>query len=149
MGGGGAADRSPTAIRSALWALPPEAEAFSGDGRLTAGHVALLRAVELDEVVLLDRVGSEGDERSLAIGERLLAVPRPVLAVLGAGHARLAEGTAAARVAPRSAGLTPVLLAWAGGSCWFHGEHPLSGEPPRLAVELPLPPARPAVVPAP
>ena len=43
-----------------LWDLPPEAEAFSGDGRFTAGHVALLRHVELDQLVLLDRVGSDG-----------------------------------------------------------------------------------------
>ena len=133
----------------ALWALAPRAEAFSGDGRLTAGHLALLRAVELDEVVLLDRVGTEGDERSLAMGERLLAASRPVLAVVGSGHARLEEGTAAARVASEVRGLTPVSLAWARGSCWFQGEHPLSGEPPRLGVELPRPPARPAVVPAP
>jgi hypothetical protein len=120
----------------ALWALPPEAEAFSGDGRLTAGHLALLRSARLDEVVLLDRVGSEGESRSLAMLERLLAAPRPLLAVVGAGH-----------VTRELPGVRPVLLAWDGGRVWFHGENDLSTDLPELPIELPLPPARAATVP--
>jgi hypothetical protein len=121
----------------ALWALAPGAEAFSGDGRLTAGHLALLRRAALDEVVLLDRVGSEGESRSVAMRERLLAAERPLLAVVGAQHA-----------AAGLPGVRPVLLAWAGGRCWFHGEHELDRDLPSLPLELPLPAARPATVPA-
>ncbi len=49
----------------ALWALPPSAEVFSGDGRFTAGHVRLLEHLgdRLDRIVLLDRAGSEGAGR--------------------------------------------------------------------------------------
>ena len=75
----------------ALWALPPSAEVFSGDGRFTAGHVTLLEdmAGRLDRIVLLDRVGSEGQEREDGIAARLLAERRrdsPLLAILGAAH---------------------------------------------------------------
>jgi hypothetical protein len=121
----------------ALWTLSPEAEAFSGDGRLTAGHLALLERADLDDVVLLDRVGTEGESRMLAMRERLLAAPRPLLAVLGAS-----------RAAHELPGVCPVRLAWAGGSCWSGGEHELAGDSPQLPFELPLPPAGPATVPA-
>jgi len=75
----------------ALWALPPSAEVFSGDGRFTAGHVRLLEhmAGSLDRIVLLDRVGSEGQEREDGMARRLLAERRgdsPLLAILGADH---------------------------------------------------------------
>ena len=75
----------------ALWALPSSAEVLSGDGRFTAGHVRLLEhlAGSLDRIVLLDRVGSEGQEREAGMAERLLARRRcdsPMLAILGGAH---------------------------------------------------------------
>lgn len=133
-----------------LWDLPSDAEVFSGDGRFTAGHVALLRSLELDQLVLLDRVGSSGEERSLELGDRLLAARRPgvpLLAVLGASHAVPTGRTAASRLVPAVPGLRPVLLSWCGGRCWFHGERDLRGLP-ELPDALRLPPARPATVPA-
>ena len=134
-----------------LWDLPPDAEVFSGDGRFTAGHVALLESLELDQLVLLDRAGSSGEERSLELGERLLAARRPgvpLLAVLGASHAVPTKRTAAARLRGAVPGLRPVLLSWRGGRCWFHGERDLGGGLPELPAALLLPPARPATVPA-
>jgi hypothetical protein len=75
----------------ALWALPHWAEVFSGDGRVTAGHVRLLEdlADRLDQILLLDRVGSEGQDREDGMAARLLACRRrdsPLLTVLGAAH---------------------------------------------------------------
>ena len=122
-----------------LWDLPPEAEAFSGDGRFTAGHVAAAEArPRSTSCVLLDRASS-GEERSLELGERLLAARRPgvpLLAVLGASHAVAAKGTAASRLVQAVPGLRPVLLRWSGGRCWFHGERDLDGRLPEFPAEL-------------
>ena len=75
----------------ALWALPPSAEVFSGDGRFTAGHVRLFEHMSdrLDRIVLLDRVGSKGQERENGMARRLLeerSHDSPLLAVLGTAH---------------------------------------------------------------
>jgi hypothetical protein len=75
----------------ALWKLPPSAEVFSGDGRFTAGHVRLLEHLSgrVGRIVLLDRVGSEGQEREIGMARRLLDDRRPesrMLAILGAAH---------------------------------------------------------------
>jgi hypothetical protein len=69
-----------TVAHDALWKLPPSAEVFSGDGRLTAGHVRLLEGLgdQLDRIVLLDRVGSDGAKRE--IGMELPGVANGVLA---------------------------------------------------------------------
>jgi hypothetical protein len=44
----------------AVWALPPGAEAFGGDGRFTAGHVALVERLHregtLEQVIPFDRL---------------------------------------------------------------------------------------------
>lgn len=75
----------------ALWALPLSAEVFSGDGRFTAGHVRLLEHLSdrLDRIVLLDRVGSEGQERENGMARRLLdghSHESLTMAILGAAH---------------------------------------------------------------
>jgi hypothetical protein len=75
----------------ALRSLPPSAEVFSGDGRFAAGHVRLLEQLSgrLDRIVLLDRVGSEGQEREEGMARRLLDGCRResrMVAVLGAAH---------------------------------------------------------------
>jgi hypothetical protein len=74
-----------------LWALLPNAEVFSGDGRFTAGHVCLIEqlASRLERVVLLDEVGSSGQQREEVMATRLLGATRrdsPMLAVLGVAH---------------------------------------------------------------
>jgi hypothetical protein len=59
----------------AFWRLPPSAEVFSGDGRFTAGHVCLLEHLggQLERLILLDRAGSEGQDRETGMVRRLLA----------------------------------------------------------------------------
>lgn len=140
-----------------LWRLAPSAEVFSGDGRFTAGHVRLLEHLgdQLDRIVLLDRVGSEGVERELGIAKRLLAGRRrdsPMLAVLGAGHvARVPlEGpeTVGSLIEEELSGVASGFLAPSSGTCWFHGEQELvPGDPPPADVVVPLGVAHPAVVP--
>jgi hypothetical protein len=68
-----------------LWSLSPSAEFFCGDGRITAGHFALLdrlrREGRLDQVIVFDRLDPEppgnGREQVLArepeLAGRLLA----------------------------------------------------------------------------
>jgi hypothetical protein len=150
--------RSTGAIASdVLWSLAPSAEVFSGDGRFTAGHVRLLEhlGVQLDRIVLLDRVGSEGAERELGMAKRLLAGRRrdsPMLAVLGAGHVGRVplEGleTLGSLIAEEPSGVASGFLAPSSGTCWFHGEQELvPGDPPAVDVVVPLGVAHPAVVP--
>src|SRR5689334_7764306 len=51
-----------------LWKLPDDAEAFCGDGRFTAGHVALLERLvherRLAQLILFDRRGWVQPQRS-------------------------------------------------------------------------------------
>jgi len=141
----------------ALWRLPPSAEVFSGDGRFTAGHVRLLEHLsdQLDRIVLLDRVGSEGSKRELGMARRLLAGRRrdsPMLAVLGAGHvvrAPLADlEPVGLLIEEELPGVANGILAPSSGRFWFHGEHELrSRELPPADVVVPLGVAYPAVVP--
>lgn len=146
-----------TVTSDALWRLPPSAEVFSGDGRFTAGHVRLLEHLgdQLDRIVLLDRVGSEGSERELGMTRRLLAGRRrdsPMLAVLGAGHVVRAPlddvKPVGLLIDEELPGVANGVLAPSSGSVWFHGEHEYSaGEPPPADVVVPLGVAVPAVVP--
>ncbi len=52
-----------------LWALPTGAEFFSGDGRITAGHFALLKRLRdegrLDQVIAFDRLDPEPEPPSV------------------------------------------------------------------------------------
>jgi len=83
-----------------LWALPPSAELFCGDGRITAGHFALLRRLReegrLEQVIAFDRLDPEPvpewQVRDRELAERLLREwdrRLPLIAVAGAFHARL------------------------------------------------------------
>jgi hypothetical protein len=90
----------------ALWALPPDSEVFSGDGRFTAGHVALLerlwRTGRLAQVIAVDRLDPDPRvswrERDRDMAARLLEqwdVSQRLLAVVGAAHAVRSPGTMA------------------------------------------------------
>jgi hypothetical protein len=131
----------------ALWELPPTAEVFSGDGRFTAGHVALLHRLRdegrLEQAILFDRVDPDPEPpdwrpRDRDMAQRLLAEwhGAPLLAAAGAFHADTdTEGTMAWHLAREHPELRTVML-----------RH--DGEPmPRATVVLPLPPATPAIVP--
>lgn len=152
--------------RDVLWSLPADAEAFSGDGRFTAGHVRVLDALagELTSVVCADRLESATlQAREDDMAERLLAARRPrgrMIAVLGTGHvlrdrlrgiAPELDGVAPAGrlLAEALPGLANTLLEPSGGSAWSIGERPVEAPPGRFDVRLPLGPARPAVVPRP
>lgn len=143
----------------ALWSLPPDAEAFSGDGRFTAGHVRLLEAMsgDLVQVLCADVLVSETAEaREEEMAARLLNGRVPggrMIAVLGADHATrepagavMGAGALLARDLPP---LATCLLAPTGGSVWYRGERSVRLPGARFDVELPIGPARPAVVPAP
>jgi hypothetical protein len=76
-----------------LWRLPEDAEAFCGDGRITAGHVALLEALlaerRLAQVILFDRLDSEPPARSEEMALRLSEAwdrRHRLVAVVGAAH---------------------------------------------------------------
>jgi hypothetical protein len=77
----------------ALWSLPEGAEAFSGDGRFTAGHVALLERLlaeeRLDQIICFDRVAATQPGRSDEMAARLAREwnrDNHLLAVVGAAH---------------------------------------------------------------
>jgi hypothetical protein len=111
-----------------FWRLPPSAEFFCGDGRITTGHFALLQRLRdegrLDQVIAFDRLDPEphpGDWRirDKEMAERLLAHWRDsvqLLLVTGASHATLdaqlgPKGeTMAAVLAGERAGLVPAML---------------------------------------
>jgi hypothetical protein len=113
-----------------LWRLPPSAEFFCGDGRITTGHFALLQRLRdegrLDHIIVFDRLDPEphpGDWRlrDKEMAERLLAHWRdsvPLLLVTGASHAALdaqlePKGeTMAALLARERAGLVPAMLTY-------------------------------------
>ena len=150
-----------------LWTLPASAEFFCGDGRITAGHFALLerlhRERRLDQVIVFDRLDpadpSEDWEAQVRVREpemaaRLLAEwdrRFPLLVLTGAFHAQLeaSEGeTMAAHLAHDLAGLQPAMLDYASGHCWSRGElHDVSGPMPDAPMKFRLPEATPAVVP--
>jgi hypothetical protein len=147
-----------------LWQLPPSSEFFCGDGRLTAGHFALLRRLRqegrLDQVIAFDRLDPEPapDDwqlRDREMAERLLALRdegAPLLVLTGAFHARLdvAEGTTmAAHLARALPGLWPAMLDYAEGHCIANGElHDVSPPMPDAPIRLQLPKASPAVLPS-
>ena len=148
-----------------LWTLPPSAEFFCGDGRITAGHFALLQRLRregcLDQVIVFDRLDREPPTddwqvRDREMAERLLAEwdRRVSLIVLtGASHAQLdaADGpTMAAHLGGELEGLRPAMLDYASGYCWSRGDaHDVSGPMPDAPITLRISEATPAVVPAP
>jgi hypothetical protein len=141
----------------ALWSLPDGAEAFSGDGRFTAGHVRLLEALapRLRQVLLADRLVSASPQaREADMAERLLrhrVRGGRMLAVLGAAHAtREQQGgvePAGVLVARELPAVRTCMLAPAGGTVWHHGESSVRSGWPVFDAELPIGEARPARVP--
>ncbi|HET6643736.1 MAG TPA: hypothetical protein VFG93_10710 [Gaiellaceae bacterium] len=111
-----------------LWKLPPSAEFFCGDGRITTGHFALLQRLRdedrLDQVIAFDRLDPEphpGDWRirDREMAERLLAEwddALPLLVVTGAFHATVhvhpdpEDETMAFRLARKRGRLLPAML---------------------------------------
>jgi hypothetical protein len=149
-----------------LWSLPASSEFFCGDGRIAAGHFALLQRLysegRLDQVVVFDRLDPEppGDfadqvrirEPEMA-GLLLSRLDRrlPLLVLTGAFHAQLRapEGEPmAAYLARELPGLEPAMLDYASGHCWSRGRlHDVSGPMPDAPIVFPAGEATPAVVP--
>jgi hypothetical protein len=148
-----------------LWMLPASAEFFSGDGRITAGHFALLQRLHrerrLDQVIVFDRLDAEPPPDDWQVRDQEMAARLltgwdqrlPLLVLTGAFHAQLeaAEGeTMAAHLARALTGLQPAMLDYATGHCWSQREsHDVSGPMPEAPIGLRLPEATPAVVPGP
>ena len=131
--------------RGALRSLPADAEAFSGDGRFTAGHVRVLEELTpLERLVLVDELESESARaREEHMAARLLDGRRRsgrMLAVTGSWHAALESSDGVEPAAAILAGALPrlarVMLAPDDGG--WHG----------FDAELPLGIGRPATVPA-
>jgi hypothetical protein len=139
-----------------LWALPPTSDFFAGDGRVSAGHFALLERLReegrLEQAIAFDRVdpdpAPDWQARDRELAERLVAEwhGAPLLVLTGALHARLEPGTMAGHVAQARPGLAPAMLDYASGACWSRGEHDVSGRMPDAPIAFRLPAATPAVV---
>jgi hypothetical protein len=114
-----------------LWSLPPSAEFFCGDGRITTGHFALLdrlrRENRLDQVIACDRldpvpVPDDWQVRDREMAERLLAEWDPrsgMLVLVGGDHARLdaTDGVTMAMVVAREyPGVQSVTLEYPDGA---------------------------------
>ncbi len=152
--------RTGTLDLERLWSLPEPAEALCGDGRVTAGHFALLRRLReegrLDGVILFDRLDPEPplDDwrvRDREMAERLLEEwnrKGVVLAAAGALHAQVElRGTFAHELA-QTVPVHTAVIAYAAGSYWSRGvEHELPGTIPDAETRLPVASATPAVVP--
>lgn len=151
-----------------LWSLPASSEFFSGDGRITAGHFALLARLRsegrLERIVVFDRldprpVSDWQDQvrvREPEMAARLLAGRDrgvPMIVLTGAFHAQLeaAEGVPmAAHLARALPGIEPAMLDYAGGYCLSRGElHDVSGPMPDAPITIRLGKATPATVPRP
>lgn len=146
-----------------LWSLPASAEFFCGDGRITAGHFALLERLRaegrLDRAIAFDRLDpdpppADWQVRDRALAERLLGEwdGRTRLLVLAGGfHAQLGaeDGeTMATHLARRLPRLAPAMIDYAAGRCWSRGRaHELAGAMPSAPIVLRVPRATPAVVP--
>jgi hypothetical protein len=150
-----------------LWSLPPSSEFFCGDGRVTAGHFALLERLRserrLDQVIAFDRVDPEPPEdwpaqvraREPEMAARLLAEwdhRVPLLVLTGAFHAQLdaAEGKPmAGYLAQELPGLQPAMLDYTSGHCWSRGElHDVAQPMPDAPLTFETGQATPAIVPA-
>jgi len=133
----------------ALWSLPVTAEFFCGDGRITAGHFALLERLRqegrLEQAVAFDRLDPdplpEWQVRDREMAERLLAEWRgaPLLVVAGGFHAQLEGETMAAHLARARPGLSSASLGY--------GHVELPREFRVAPIVLRLPPGSRAVVP--
>jgi len=142
-----------------LWQLPESAELFSGDGRFTAGHFALLQRLHdegrLDQVILFDRLDPGPDPedwrvRDRDMAERLLEQwdgRARLLVLVGGGHARLDAGATMAAHISRKLPLRPAMIDYASGRCWSRGLHDIAGSLPAAPIRFCVPESTPAVVP--
>jgi hypothetical protein len=142
-----------------LWRIPAGGDLFAGDGRFTAGHVALLEhlvaAGELQQVILVDRLAAEGAEREREMAARLLESLRPGVPTIGVvGHAHAAReriGGAEsmfAHVERALPGVANGVLAFRSGTCHHRGESEIWPIAVRTDAVFELGAATPAVVPA-
>jgi hypothetical protein len=148
----------------ALWSLPPSAEFFYGDGRITAGHFACLerlrREGRLQQVIACDRLDpdplpDDWQVRDREMAARLLAewdARLPLLALVGGLHARLeaADGvTMAMAVARECPGVQSAMIDYLHGTAWARGRaYDVAAEPHTDApIRVRLPEATEAVVP--
>ena len=145
------------------WALPASSEFFAGDGRITAGHFALLERLRsedlLDQLILYDRLdpdpAPEWHVRDREMAERLLATwddRHPLVVLTGAFHAQttpLVDGAPMGwHLANARSGVEAAMLDYAEGECWSRGTtHDVSGPMPPAPIILGLPLATAAVVP--
>lgn len=151
-----------------LWTPPASAEFFCDDGRIAAGHFALLRRLRdesrLEQAIAFDRLDPEPPQdwpaqvrrREPELAARLLAEwdrRLPLLVLTGAFHAQLRSPDGeplAALLARELPGLEPAMLDYASGSCWSRGKlHDVSGPMPEAPIVFHVGGATPAVVPAP
>lgn len=147
---------------SEFWSLPPTSEFFAGDGRITAGHFALLDRLrsedQLDQVILFDRLDPEPlphwQVRDQEMADRLLSVwdGKPLLALTGAFHAQTGPQSdgdpMGCHVVRRRAGTKAAMLNYTSGACWSRGTtHDLSGDMPPADIVIKLPHGTPADVP--
>ena len=146
-----------------LWSLSGTAEFFCGDGRIAAGHFALLerlrREGHVDQVIVFDRLDSEPSTvdwsvRDREMAGRLLAEwdrRLPLLVLTGAFHAQqesMEGATMVMHLARELPGLQPAMLDYACGHAWSRGQlHDVSGAMPEAPITLRLPEATPALVP--
>ncbi len=145
------------------WALPASSEFFAGDGRITAGHFALLERLRsedlLDQLILYDRLDPDPvpawHVRDREMAERLLATwddRHPLLVLTGAFHAQtapLVDGEPMGwHLANARPGVEAAMLDYAAGACWSRGTtHDVSGPMPPAEITLALSPATAADVP--
>jgi hypothetical protein len=149
----------------------PPPELLGGDGRITAGHFALLRRLaaegRLDSLVLFNADGATFDERDSAMAASLLAgrsPETPTLAVAGKAHTSLRRHEwglpLGAHVAAAVPGVASVELRFLNGACFNLAVKPLPDRPATRpgaaaalvrahdgAIVLELPRASPAAVP--
>lgn len=148
-----------------LWTLPASAEFFCGDGRITAGHFALLRRLReedrLDQVIVFDRVDQPTPTKDRFLRDREMAARLlrewdghvPLLVLTGGFHAQLqaTEGeTMTMHLARRQPDLLTAMLNYTRGQCWSRGAlQDVSGQMPAAPITLSVPTASPAIVPGP
>jgi hypothetical protein len=144
----------------ALWRVPAGGDVFAGDGRFTAGHVAVLEHLvatgELEQVILLDALALAGPERERTMAARLVESLRPglrTIAVVGQAHsARASIAGAESMFAHVERALLPGVgngtLAFRSGTCHHGGESGVWPITVQTDAVFELGAATPAVVPA-
>jgi hypothetical protein len=147
-----------------LWSLPSSADFFAGDGRVTAGHFAMLQHLRdegrLERVIVFDRIDPsppppDWRQRDREMAERLLGEwdgDRCLLALTGGFHAQLsadAGATMAMNVAGVIPRLRPVTIEYASGRYWSRGLQDARESGFVAPITFRLDRATPAIVPAP